>query len=252
MTIRHYMRNISIDEVRPVQRRGSETQPKTLPSMKKIIRVLLVDDHPVVRKGLCSCLAKQENLKIVGEAEDGRQALAKAKELRPDLMLMDIDLPEMDGLAVAAVLQREQPQIQVVFLSMHSEGEYVMRILQSGARGYVLKHSPTEELVQAIEKVYSGETYFSPEVAKVALNQIVQNQGVQKDAKLTIRENEVLVHIAEGMSNKEIANKLGVGVRTVETHRERIMRKLDIHSVAGLTRFAISQGLVTVPKPPHG
>jgi two-component system, NarL family, nitrate/nitrite response regulator NarL len=243
------MDNITTDEPRPLRRRAVESQSKTTPSMKKVIRVLLVDDHPVVRKGLCSCLAKQDNLKIVGEAGDGRQALAKARELRPDLMLMDIDLPEMDGLAVAAVLQQELPQIQVIFLSMHSEGEYVMRILQSGAKGYVLKHAPTEELVLAIEKVHSGETYFSPEVAKVALNQIIHNQSAQKDGKLTTREKEVLVHIAEGLSNKEIACKLGVGVRTVETHRERIMRKLDIHSVAGLTRFAISQGLIKVPKP---
>jgi DNA-binding NarL/FixJ family response regulator len=211
--------------------------------MKKQIRLLLVDDHPVVRKGLCACLARQEHLKIVGEAGDGPQALKQARELQPDLMLMDIDLPGMNGLAVAEILQHEQPQIQVVFLSMHSEGEYVMRILQSGARGYVLKHAPTEELVQAIDKVHAGETYFSPEVAKLALNQIVQNKGVQKAGSLTDRENEVLIHIAEGMSNKEIASKLGVGVRTVETHRERIMRKLDIHSVAGLTKFAIANGI---------
>jgi two-component system, NarL family, nitrate/nitrite response regulator NarL len=240
------MNNTCIDEVRPLQRRIPTTQPKPHPLMKKQIRVLLVDDHPVVRKGLCACLARQEHLRIVGEAGDGPEALVKAKELQPDLMLMDIDLPGMNGLAVAEALQQEQPQIQIVFLSMHSEGEYVMRILQSGARGYVLKHAPTEELVQAIDKVYAGETYFSPEVAKVALNQIVQNQGVQKNGILTDRENEVLVRIAEGLSNKEIACKLGVGVRTVETHRERIMRKLDIHSAAGLTRYAISNGLVTL------
>jgi two-component system nitrate/nitrite response regulator NarL len=242
------MHNTCIDEVRPTQRRIPAIQPKPQPLMKKAIRLLLVDDHPVVRKGLCACLAKQEHLKIVGEAGDGPQALKLAKELQPDLMLMDIDLPGMNGLAVAEVLQREQPQIQVVFLSMHSEGEYVMRILQSGARGYVLKHAPTEELVHAIDKVHAGETFFSPEVAKVALNKIVQNQGVQRTGSLTDRENEVLIHIAEGLSNKEIASKLGVGVRTVETHRERIMRKLDIHSAAGLTRFAISHGLVTLSK----
>jgi two-component system nitrate/nitrite response regulator NarL len=242
------MRNFCIDEARPSQRRVEAPLRKTQPAMKKAIRVLLVDDHPVVRKGLCSCLAGRENLTIIGEAADGREALVKAKELQPDLILLDIDLPEMNGLAVSEILQREQPQIQVVFLSMHGESEYVMRILQSGARGYVLKHAPTDELVQAIEKVYAGETYFSPEVASIALNQIVQNQGAQRNSTLTIRENEVLVHIAEGMSNKEIACKLGVGVRTVETHRERIMRKLDIHSVAGLTRFAIAQGLVTVRK----
>jgi len=238
------MNNTCIDEVRPLQRRIPALQPKPHSLMKKLIRVLLVDDHPVVRRGLCACLDRQEHLKIVGEAGDGQEALVKARELQPDMMLMDIDLPGMNGLAVAEVLQREQPQIQVVFLSMHGEGEYVMRILQSGARGYVLKHAPTEELVQAIDKVHRGETYFSPEVAKVALNRIVQNQGVQRTGSLTDRENEVLVQIAGGLSNKEIACKLGVGVRTVETHRERIMRKLDIHSAAGLTRYAISNGLV--------
>jgi two-component system, NarL family, nitrate/nitrite response regulator NarL len=240
------MNNTRVDEVGPLQPRIPSAQPKAQPPMKKLIRLLLVDDHPVVRKGLCACLARQEHLRIVGEAGDGPQALDKARQLQPDLMLMDIDLPGMNGLAVAEVLRREQPQIQIVFLSMHSEGEYVMRILQSGARGYVLKHAPTEELVQAIEKVHAGQTYFSPEVAKVALNQIVENQGVQKSGALTDRENEVLVHIAGGLSNKEIACKLGVGVRTVETHRERIMRKLDIHSAAGLTRYAISNGLVAL------
>jgi len=240
------MNNTCTDEVRPLQRRIPAAQPKPQRMMNKQIRVLLVDDHPVVRKGLCLCLAKQPNIRIVGEAGDGHQALAMAAELRPDMVLMDIDLPGMNGLAVAEVLQREQPQIQILFLSMHSEGEYVMRILQSGARGYVLKHASTEELVQAIDKVHAGETYFSPEVAKLALNQIVQNQGVQRNGALTDRENEVLVHIAGGLSNKEIACQLGVGVRTVETHRERIMRKLDIHSAAGLTRYAISNGLVTL------
>jgi two-component system nitrate/nitrite response regulator NarL len=242
------MNTICIDEVRPQQRRIPAAQPKPQPLMKKQIRVLLVDDHPVVRKGLCLCLAKHENIRILGEAGDGREALAMANELQPDLVLMDIDLPLMNGLAVAEVLRREHPQIQVIFLSMHSEGDYVMRILQSGARGYVLKHAPLDELVQAIDKVHAGETYFSPEVAKMALNQIVQNQGSQKPGSLTERENEVLVQIAGGLSNKEIACKLGVGVRTVETHRERIMRKLDIHSAAGLTRYAISNGLVTLSK----
>ena len=240
------MNTICIDEVRPLQRKTPTAQPRPQPLMKKQIRVLLVDDHPVVRKGLCLCLAKHGNIRILGEAADGQQALAMAKELQPDLMLMDIDLPGMNGLAVAEVLRQEQPQIQIVFLSMHSEGEYVMRILQSGAKGYVLKDAPMDELIQAIDKVYAGETYFSPEVARVAMNQIVNNQGTSKNGSLTERENEVLVQIAGGLSNKEIASKLGVGVRTVETHRERIMRKLDIHSAASLTRYAISKGLVTV------
>src|SRR6266404_9868755 len=139
------------------------------------------------------------------------------------------------------------PQIKVLILSMHSNTEYVLRILQSGARGYVLKEAAPEELVRAIETVESGEAFFSPDVARVALNQFVRgsNEG-PAPSLLTNREREVLIQIAEGLSNKEIASRLGVGVRTVETHRERIMRKLNIHSVAGLTKFAIAKGMISI------
>lgn len=215
--------------------------------MKKRIKLLLVDDHPVVRKGIGACLARQEHLLIVGEAADGQEALRKARELAPDIILMDLDMPQMNGLTVTELLRKELPGIKVLILSMHSNTDYVMRIIQSGACGYVLKEATTEELVRAIEAVNAGEAFFSPEVARVALNKYVRTVGPGADAaQLTNREREVLIQIAEGLSNKEIANKLGVGVRTVETHRERIMRKLNIHSVAGLTKFAISKGLVSL------
>jgi DNA-binding NarL/FixJ family response regulator len=214
--------------------------------MKKRINLLLVDDHPVVRKGIISCLARHEHLQIVGEAEDGQDAMRKARELMPDIVLMDIDMPEMDGLAVTELLRKEIPKIKVLILSMHSNTEYVMRIIQSGASGYILKEAPAEDLVRAIDLVNDGEAFFSPEVARAALNKYVRGGGEDGSAQLTNREREVLVQIAEGLSNKEIANKLGVGVRTVETHRERIMRKLNIHSVAGLTKFAISKGLISL------
>jgi DNA-binding NarL/FixJ family response regulator len=215
--------------------------------MKKRIRVLLADDHPVVRQGIAFCLARHPSLEVVGEAGDGREALRKTRELLPDIVLMDIDMPHLSGLAVAEVLRRELPQIKVLILSMHQQPEYVLRILQSGAHGYVLKESPLEELIQAIQTVNTGEAFFSPEIARVALNQFVQGNGHGPDLNdLTQREREVLIHIAEGSSNKEIANQLGVGVRTIETHRERIMRKLDIHSIASLTRFAIAKGLITL------
>jgi two-component system nitrate/nitrite response regulator NarL len=216
-------------------------------NMKSRIKLLLVDDHPIVRKGISSCLARQERLTIVGEAADGIEAVRKAKELSPDIVLMDIDMPHMNGLAVTEVLRREMPNIKVLILSMHSNTDYVLRIIQSGARGYILKEASTEELVKAIETVESGEAFFSPDVARVALNQFVRGPGdAPSTSQLTNREREVLVQIAEGLSNKEIASHLGVGVRTVETHRERIMRKLNIHSVAGLTKFAISKGLITL------
>ena len=215
--------------------------------MRSRIRVLLVDDHPVVRMGISSCLARHPHLQVVGEAADGLEALAKARELLPDIVLLDIDLPQMSGLVVADVLRKELPNIKVLILSMYQRADYLPRILQSGARGYVLKETSPEELAKAIETVIAGECYFSPEIARLALNQLVQGNGNGPDlAALTNREREVLVLVAEGLSNKEIANNLNVGVRTVETHRERIMRKLAIHSVAGLTRFAIAKGLITL------
>jgi DNA-binding NarL/FixJ family response regulator len=215
--------------------------------MKNQIKILLVDDHPVVRKGLVSCLAHHTNLDVAGEAGDGAEALRKARELAPDIVIMDIDMPQMDGLAVTDVLRKEMPQVKVIIMSMHHHTEYVLRILQSGARGYVLKDASTDELVKAIETVSAGESFFSRDVARVALNQFVRgNKGIGNETNLTNREREVLTQIAEGLSNKEIASRLGVGVRTVETHRERIMRKLNIHSVAGLTKYAISKGLITL------
>ena len=214
--------------------------------MKRRIKLLLVDDHPVVRKGISSCLTRHEHLQIIGEAADGQEAVRKARELTPDIILMDIDMPHMNGLAVTEWLRKEMPRIKVLILSMHSNTEYVMRIIQSGASGYILKDAPTEELVRAIETVNGGEAFFSPEVARAALNKYVRGGADTAAGQLTNREREVLIQIAEGLSNKEIASKLGVGVRTVETHRERIMRKLNIHSVAGLTKFAISKGLVSL------
>jgi two-component system nitrate/nitrite response regulator NarL len=221
--------------------------------MKSRIKLLLVDDHPVVRRGITSCLAQQERLAIVGEAADGLEAVRQAKELLPDIILMDIDMPLMNGLAVTELLRRELPNVKVLILSMHSNTEYVLRIVRSGARGYVLKGASLEELVRAIETVDSGKTFFSAAVANVALNQFVRRPGEgPTSAQITNRERQVLIHIAEGLSNKEIASALGVGIRTVETHRERIMEKLDIHSVAGLTKFAISKGLISLREENNG
>jgi DNA-binding NarL/FixJ family response regulator len=156
-------------------------------------------------------------------------------------------MPQMDGLAVTQVLRKEFPFIKVLMLSMYRDADYIVRILQSGAAGYVLKDSPTEELVRAVETVHAGESYFSSEVARVAMNQFVRGPSDGPSTmNLTNREREVLIKIAEGFSNKEIAVRLNVGVRTVETHRERIMRKLNIRNVAGLTKFAIAKGLISL------
>ena len=232
----------------PLPRRMAQPQSTRDPGKTRSrIRILLVDDHPVVRKGISSCLARQEHLLIVGEAADGLEAVAKAKELLPDIVLLDIDLPQMSGLVVAEVLHKELPNVRVLMLSMYQRAEYLPRVLESGARGYVFKGASPEELVKAIETITGGECYFSPEIARLALNQVIKGNGNGPDpANLTKREREVLTLVADGLSNKEVSTHLNVGVRTVETHRERIMRKLGIHSVAGLTRFAIAKGLITL------
>ena len=214
---------------------------------KQIIKVLVADDHPVVRKGLQTFLSRQGHLRIVGEAADGDEALRKARALSPDVVLMDISMPGMNGLAVTEVLRKEAPEMKVLVLSVHTNKDYIFRVIQAGAHGYVSKEAPPEELLRAIESVAAGEPHFSEDIARAALNEFVSSGGKKEPfAQLTSREREVLVQIAEGKSNKEIADRLGIGVRTIETHRERIMRRLNIHSVAGLTKYAIANGLISL------
>lgn len=218
---------------------------------KQIIKVLVADDHPVVRKGLQTFLSRQGHLRIVGEAADGDDALRKARALSPDVVLMDISMPGMNGLAVTEVLRKEAPEMKVLVLSVHTNKDYIFRVIQAGAHGYVSKEAPPEELLRAIESVAAGEPHFSEDIARAALNEFVSSGGKKEPfAQLTSREREVLVQIAEGKSNKEIADRLGIGVRTIETHRERIMRRLSIHSVAGLTKYAIANGLISLEGEP--
>ena len=208
------------------------------------MRILIADDHALFRDGLRSLLGTQGH-EVIAEARNGREAIDLTKKLTPDLVLMDISMPEMDGLTATRTLTAEMPDVKVLILSVHSNKEYIFRIIQAGAHGYVSKEAKPEELLRAIESVYSGEPFFSEDIARAALNQFV-TRGGQKEPfnDLTSRERQVLVLIAEGQSNKQIAHQLGIGVRTIETHRERIMRRLDIHSVAGLTKYAIANGLV--------
>lgn len=214
---------------------------------KKRIRLLLVDDHPVVRRGLRSCLSALEHVTVVDEAVNGLEATEKVKELQPDVVLMDFDMPKMDGLEATKLIRRDFPKTHVLILSVHTKKEYVLQIIRSGAQGYVLKNASVEELVRAIEAVDNGEPFFSPDISQIVLNQYLAESGTEEtpaQVTLTNRERQVLAAIAEGLSNKEMASKLGVGVRTIETHRERVMNKLNIHTVAGLTKYAITNGVV--------
>lgn len=213
------------------------------------IRVLLADDHPVLRRGLACCLAIHSRIDVIGEASDGREAITKATTLVPEVILMDIDMPQINGLGATEILRRQNPNLKVIILSALRHPEYVHRVLQCGARGYVLKEASPEELIRAIEAVHAGQTFFGPDVSRIALNRFVNGTGDGGQLnQLSNREQEVLVALAEGLSNKEIAPRLGIAVRTVETHREAIMRKLNIRGVAGLTRFAIAKGLIALPK----
>jgi two-component system nitrate/nitrite response regulator NarL len=209
------------------------------------IRVLLVDDHPVVRRGIAACLTRHPQLELVGEASDGRDALEQCRKILPDVVVTDVEMPVMNGAELVSALAKELPSTRVLVLSVYHTPGHVLRMVQAGAAGYMFKETPPDELVRGIERVASGEPFFSEDVAQIALNQVVRgsSNGLQS---LTVREREVLIRIADGMSNKEIADALGLGVRTVETHRERAMRKLDIHSVAGLTKYALAQGWVSL------
>jgi two-component system nitrate/nitrite response regulator NarL len=210
-------------------------------------RLLLVDDHPLMREGIRSSLANYQSLEIVGEAHNGEEAVRKAKELMADVVLMDINMPGMNGLEATELLRREAPHAKALILTVHKNPEYVRKIIHCGARGYVLKDASGEELARAIELVAAGRSYFSPEVSGEALDFCFKqavDPGQAHATALSKRELEVLKLVARGYSTKEIAPQLKITCRTVETYRERIMSKLGVHNIAGLTRFAISEGLL--------
>lgn len=213
------------------------------------IKLLLVDDHPIVLEGIKLHLAAQPEFIVVGEATSGVEAIPAAANLQPDVILMDISMPHQNGIAAMSQLRRRAPRAKILVLSMHKNREYITQMVRLGARGYLLKDIAPSELTRAIKEVHAGEVCFSPSVSRVLLEEVVSSDSEAggpspSPPQLTCREREVLVQIAEGYSNKNIAHQLGVSVRTIETHRERIMRKLEIHSVAGLTKYAIAQGMV--------
>ena len=217
-------------------------------------RVLVADDHTIVRQGLRAILEAEADFEVVGEAADGREALRKGLTLLPDVVVMDVSMPRMNGLEATARIVKECPSIRVVALTMHSSEEYVYSLLKAGARGYLLKESVSSDPIEAIHAVQAGGTYLHPAISTKIVDGYLKKPHAKSRAGmmdvLTPREREILQLIAEGHTNKEIAGLLVLSVKTIENHRTRIMDKLEIHNVAGLTRYAISRGIASVsPRP---
>ena len=216
----------------------------------KRITVLLADDHMLVREGLRKILEMERDLEIVGEAEDGRQAVAMVRKFRPDVVLMDIAMPLLNGLEATRQVVKAIPTTKVLILSAHSDDAYVKDAVESGARGFLLKQTSSRDLCLAIREVRKGQTFFSASVT--GRPQFRDRQPVErgeplrkKTNQLSSREMEVLQLIAEGQPNKQVASELGVSFKTVDKHRQNLMAKLDIHDIAGLTRYAIAEGIIT-------
>ena len=215
------------------------------------IRVLLADDHTLVRQGIKIHLNLQENIEVVGEAEDGRQAVKKAKELAPDMIVIDIAMPNLNGIEAMRQIKMIDPKIKILVLTAHDNKDYIHQVLQAGASGYLLKESTTTDLISAIYTVNKGDVFLSPSISKSVVRDYVEHAdaesgGYESLNVLTSREREILQLIAEGRTNKEIAHLLKLSVQTVDVHRSRIMKKLQIHDVTGLVKYSIKKGLINI------
>ncbi|MGH8094488.1 MAG: response regulator [Chthoniobacterales bacterium] len=210
-------------------------------------RILLVDDHRLVRAGIRALLEKMPSVEVVGEADDGRRAFELIRRYRPDIVLMDIAMPNLNGLEAVDRIKKESPETKVIILSMHANEEYVVRALRSDVSGYLIKDAAVDELEQAIRTVTRGETYLSQRISKRVIRDYLANTDRLRGPleQLTSRQREVLQLIAEGKNTKEIADLLRVSVKTVEAHRLQLMQRLDIHGIPGLVRYAIRVGLVS-------
>jgi len=213
------------------------------------IRIVLADDHKILRDGLRSLLEQHPDMQVIAEADNGRATVKLAQELKPDVVVMDIGMPDLNGIDATKQIVTKAPGVKVIALSMHSDKRFVQGMLAAGASGYMLKDSAFEELARAIHVVVANQTYLSPEVAGVVVESMVSKTARRPGrlpANLTDREREVLQLMSEGKSTKQIAATLDVSIKTIETHRSRIMDKVGIHSVAELTKFAIREGLTSV------
>jgi two-component system, NarL family, response regulator NreC len=212
------------------------------------IKILLADDHRIVREGLRSILESESDIEIVGEASDGATALSLVRKLIPDLIVMDISMPDLNGVEATRKILGEYPEIKVIALSMHSDKRFVVEMLDAGASGYLLKDCASEELSQAIHGALAGETYISHGITASVIRKLMEPEtdNGERSSVLTKKELVVLKYIAEGLNTKEIADKLTVSVKTVESHRLHIMEKLEIHNIAELIKHAIRIGLISI------
>jgi DNA-binding NarL/FixJ family response regulator len=212
-------------------------------------RILLADDHKIVRDGLKALIEKELGMEVVAEAESGRKALRLARKLKPDVVIMDVSMPDLNGIDATRQILAEVPRVKVVALSMHSQKQFVEGMLKAGVCGYLLKDGAFEELINAVNTVMHGRFYLSPDITGVVVGDYLKfhrDHPNQNAKALTVREREVLQLIAEGQSVRNIAEKLHISVKTVETHRSHIMQKLDLHTVAELTKHAIREGLTAL------
>lgn len=217
--------------------------------MKKI-KVIIADDHTIVRKGLCALLDGENDIDVIGEAENGREAIKQVEKLMPDVVLLDISMPGLNGLETTRQLKKKFPKIRIIILTMHDNEEYIFETLRAGASGYLVKRSAPNELISAIKAVCRGGSFLSPSISKRVIETYVRgaNREDSDEAydKLTDREREVLQLIAEGKLNREIAELLHISVKTVESHRAHIVEKLNIRNTAKLTQYAIRKGIIKI------
>ena len=216
--------------------------------MKKL-RILLADDHILMRSGLRALLDRQPNLEVVGETENGRETVALAASLKPDVVVMDVGMPILNGIEATQTIVTQNPTVAVVILSMHADESYVMRALKAGARGYLLKDSAAADLIGAIQAISQGKSFFSPKVSRILAEDYVrvlkQKGAVDTYDLLTSREREILQLLAEGKTNKEVAIALNISPYTVETHRSHILQKLNLHNSAELVLYAVRKGIIS-------
>jgi two-component system response regulator NreC len=214
----------------------------------KPIRILLADDHTLMRQGLRALLERQEGLSVVAEAADGHEAVERATEMRPDIAIIDIGMSNLNGIEATRRITEKHPETAVIILSMHADEGYVLRALSSGARGYLLKDSPEQDLINAIRAVKQGKAFFSPEISRMLAEDYMRQmrqRGVDDSYELlTPREKEILQMLGEGKSNKEVAARLNLSPHTVETHRGNILEKLNLHSAAEMILYAVRKGII--------